>query len=232
MARIEGKGFLFSKTSRLGRSVCKEIKMKFMLRKVEGEAMEEKGKGNVKQLFSKFWWSFVIQGFVAVLFGLFVISWPGLSLDGLVLAFGFFAFLQGILSITPGLSDLGGRIYFLLIGGVVGILAGVLTFLGPGIGRMLWPEIATKTLLVIITLWAFLTGLSEVIGSFRLPAEIKEKWVITLSGIFCLLLGLILFFHSEAGAMGNASVIGLFGIVFGVLWLFVGFKVRKVYSRI
>ena len=185
----------------------------------------------MRQLFSKFWWSFVVRGIVAVLFGLFVISRPGLSLDGLVLAFGIFAFLQGILSIIPGLSDVGGRIYFLLIEGVVGILAGVLTFLGPGIGRMLWPEVATKTLLVFITLWAFLTGLSEVIGSFRLPAEIKEKWAITVSGIVCLLLGLILLFHSEAGATGNASVIGLFGIVFGILWLFVGFKVRKVYSK-
>jgi uncharacterized membrane protein HdeD (DUF308 family) len=187
-----------------------------------------KEKGNLKQLFSKFWWSFVVRGFIAVLFGLFVISWPGLSLDGLVLAFGFFAFLQGILSIIPGLSELGGRIYFLLIEGVVGILAGVLTFLGPGIGRMFWPEIATKTLLVFITLWAFLAGLSEVIGSFRLPGEIKEKWAITPTGLVCLLLGLILIFHSGAGATGNASIIGLFGIVFGVLWLFVGFKTRKV----
>jgi uncharacterized membrane protein HdeD (DUF308 family) len=95
---------------------------------------------------------------------------------------------------------------------------------------MLWPEIATRTLLVFIILWAFFIGLSEGIGSFRLPAEIKEKWVIALSGLVCLLLGLILLFHSEAGATGNASVIGLFGIVFGILWLFVGFKVRNVYS--
>ena len=180
------------------------------------------------QLFSKFWWSFVVRGFVAVLFGLFVISWPGLSLDGLVLAFGFFAFLQGILSITPGLSDLGGRIYFLLIEGVVGILAGVLTFLGPGIGRMLWPEIATTTLLVFIILWSFLTGIAEVIGSFRLPGEIKEKWLITLSGLVCLLLGVVMLFRSGLGAVGNASAIGPFVIVFGLLWLIVGLRARKL----
>jgi uncharacterized membrane protein HdeD (DUF308 family) len=60
---------------------------------------------------------------------LLLISWPGLSLDVLVLTFGIFALLQGLLSVTPGLSKLGGRIYFLLIEGVIGILAGVLTFL-------------------------------------------------------------------------------------------------------
>ena len=180
------------------------------------------------QLFSKFWWSFVVRGVVAVLFGLILILWSGLSLDLLVLTFGIFALLQGILSVIPGLSKLGGRIYFLLIEGVIGILAGVLTFLGPGIGRMLWPEVATKTLLVFIILWSFLTGIAEVIGSFRLPGEIKEKWLITLSGLVCLLLGVVLLFRPGLGAVGNASVIGPFAIVFGLLWLFVGLRARKL----
>ena len=182
------------------------------------------------QLFSKFWWSFVVRGVVAILFGLILLSWGSPSLDLLVLSFLVLAFLQGILSGIPGLSKLGGRIYFLLIEGVLGILAGVFTFLGPGIGRMLWPEIATKTLLIFISFWALLTGIAELIGSFRLPGEIKVKWIITLSGLVSLLLGLILLFRSEAGATGNASVIGLFGIVFGLLWLIVGLKVRKLYS--
>ena len=186
----------------------------------------------MEKLFSKFWWTFVVRGFVAVLFGLLIILWPNLSLGGLVFTFGIFALLQGILSAVPGLSKLGGRIYFLLVEGIVGILAGVLTFLGPGIGRMLWPEIATMTLLVFITSWAFLTGIVEMIGSFRLPGEIKGKWLITLSGFVCLLLGLVLLFRSGLGALGNASAIGLSAIVFGLVWSFIGFKARKLYSRI
>jgi len=179
------------------------------------------------QLFSKYWWGFVVRGFVAVLFGLVVLLWPALSLDPLVVSFGIFALVQGILSAVPGVSKLGGRIYFLLIEGVVGILAGVFTFLGPGIGRMLWPEVAKTTLLVFIALWALLSGIAEVIGSFRLPGEMKGKWVITLSGLVCLLLGLVLLFRSGLGAVGNASAIGLSAIAFGFLWLFVGFKARK-----
>lgn len=180
------------------------------------------------QLFSKFWWSFVARGIVAILFGIILVLSGSPSLDLLVLSFCFFALLQGIFSGIPGLSKLGGRIYFLLIEGVIGILAGVLTFLGPGIGRMLWPEVATKTLLVFISFWALITGVVELIGSFRLPGEMKEKWVITLSGLVCLLLGLLLLFRSEAGATGNGSAIGLFGIVYGILLLLVGLKARKV----
>lgn len=179
------------------------------------------------QLFSKYWWSFIARGVVAFLSGLIILSWGGASLDLLVLSFGMFALLQGILSAIPGLSKLGGRIYFLLVEGVVGILAGVLTFLGPGIGRMLWPQVATRTLLIFVSFWALLTGVAELIGSFRLPAEMKEKWVITLSGLVCLALGLIVLSRSEAGATGNATLIGLLGIIYGLLWLFVGIKARK-----
>ncbi len=180
------------------------------------------------QLLSKFWWCFIARGVVSVLFGLTLLLSASPSLDLLVLSFGIFALLQGILSGIPGLSKLEERIYFLLIEGVMGILAGVLTFLGPGIGRMLWPEVSTKTLLVFISFWALIVGAAELIGSLRIPGEIKEKWVITVSGLVCLLLGVNLIFRSGAGATGNASVIGLFGIVFAVLWLFVGFKARKV----
>jgi uncharacterized membrane protein HdeD (DUF308 family) len=144
-----------------------------------------------------------------------------------VLSFGIFALFQGILTVAPGLSKLGGRVYFFLIDGVVGILAAVFTFLGPGIGRMLWPQVATRTLVLFISFWALLTGVAELIGSFRIPGEMKEKRMITLSGLVCLVLGLIVLSRSGAGATGNATAIGLLGVIYGLLWLFVGFRIRK-----
>jgi len=179
------------------------------------------------ELFSKYRWSFIVRGIVAFLSGLIILFWGSSSLDLLVLFFAIFALLQGILSVVPGLSKLGGRVYFLLIDGIVGILAGILTFLGPGIGRMLWPDVAKMTLLFFISFWALLTGVAELIGSFRLPGEMKEKWVITLSGLVCLVLGLLVLSRSGAGATGNAAWIGLLGIIYGLLWLLVGFKVHK-----
>jgi uncharacterized membrane protein HdeD (DUF308 family) len=179
------------------------------------------------QLFSKYWWTFAVRGGAAVLCGLVILSWAGSSLDILVLSFGIFSLLQGILSVIPGFSELGGRIYFLLIEGVVGILAGVLTFLGPGIGRIWWPGMATMTLLLFIAFWALLSGIAQLIGSLRLAGEIKGKTAVTLSGLVCLLFGVVLLFRSGLGATGNASVIGIGVIVYGVLWLFVGLKARK-----
>jgi uncharacterized membrane protein HdeD (DUF308 family) len=189
--------------------------------------LDKKLEGEMIELFSKYRWSFIARGVIAFLSGLIILLWGSASLDLLVLSFGIFALFQGILTVAPGLSKLGGRVYFLLIEGVIGILAAVFTFLGPGIGRMLWPQVATRTLVIFISFWALLTGIAELIGSFRLPGEMKEKWVITLSGLVCLVLGLIVLSRSGAGATGNAAAIGLLGIIYGLLWLFVGGKVRK-----
>jgi uncharacterized membrane protein HdeD (DUF308 family) len=189
--------------------------------------LDKKAEGKMVELFSKYRWSFIVRGVIAFLCGLIILLWGRSSLDLVVLSFGIFALFQGIFTVAPGLSKLGGRVYFLLIEGVIGILAAVFTFLGPGIGRMLWPQVATRTLVIFISFWALLTGIAELIGSFRLPGEMKEKWVITLSGLVCLVLGLIVLSRSGAGATGNAAAIGLLGIIYGLLWLFVGGKVRK-----
>jgi len=58
------------------------------------------------QLFSKFWWSFVVRGVVAVLFGLILILWSGLSLDLLVLTFGFLLSSKGYFPLHLVLANL------------------------------------------------------------------------------------------------------------------------------
>jgi uncharacterized membrane protein HdeD (DUF308 family) len=183
------------------------------------------------ELLAKYWWTFVLRGLIALIFGVFVLSWPGLSLDELVQTFGVFALFQGVLSFMPGLNAIGRKMYFLMIGGFAGVLAGVFTFIGPGIGRMFWPEIAAATLLFIITFWVVLTGMGEVIGSLRLPAALSEKWALTVSGVVGLFLGVILLARSGRGAVENAWLIGVFAVAFGLLWTFFGFKTRSLSSK-
>ena len=46
------------------------------------------------ELLRRYWWMLLLRGIVAILFGLLVLTRPGLSLVALTLAFGAFAFLQ------------------------------------------------------------------------------------------------------------------------------------------
>ena len=80
------------------------------------------------------WWLVLLRGIGAVIFGLLTIMWPGLSLLTLVVLFGAFALFDGGLAI--GAAIMGGTPqprWWLALVGVLGIAAGGITLMWPGI---------------------------------------------------------------------------------------------------
>src|SRR5260370_42433318 len=79
---------------------------------------------------AKNWWSLVIRGVVAILLGVVTFIWPGITLGALVLLFGFYALIDGLLSLAGAVRAAGdrGRWGALLIEGLAGIGAGIIMF--------------------------------------------------------------------------------------------------------
>ena len=77
-----------------------------------------------------------ISGVAAIVFGVIVLVWPGISLVALVALFGAFAFVYGALAVAGGLNLLAHKrtdwVPFVL-GGLVGMAIGAVTFFKPGI---------------------------------------------------------------------------------------------------
>jgi len=84
---------------------------------------------------SRNWWSLVLRGAVAILFGLMVIIWPRLGLAALIALFGAYALVNGILAVVVALSHIGprGDEWPLLLERILGVIVGALTFLWPGL---------------------------------------------------------------------------------------------------
>src|SRR5437899_8115409 len=80
------------------------------------------------------WWLLALRGLVAVLFGVLAFMWPGATLITLVWLFGAFALVNGILSLVLAAKTKGyPKVGSLIFGGLLGILAGLLAFVMPGI---------------------------------------------------------------------------------------------------
>jgi uncharacterized membrane protein HdeD (DUF308 family) len=108
------------------------------------------------------WWLAALRGALAVIFGIAAFVWPGLTLDVLVLLFGAYAFIDGIVVLSFGLMAAGSGVRWwpLVLGGIIGIAAGVLTFLYPG---------ATALALVyLFGFYAILAGVTQLGLGFRL----------------------------------------------------------------
>jgi uncharacterized membrane protein HdeD (DUF308 family) len=163
------------------------------------------------------WWTLVLRGAVAVLFGLAALFWPGKTLFVLILFFGAYTLVDGIFAIVGGIMD-SSRRWLLLIEGVLGVAAGLILLARPGLGALV--------LLYVIAIWAVVTGVMEIFAAISLRREIDNEWLMILGGALSVLFGLILAFLPGAGLLTLTWLIGAFAIVFGIAFIVLGFRVR------
>lgn len=166
-------------------------------------------------------WMLALRGLLAVLFGVAVLAWPGLTLGVLVPLFGAFALIYGLLSAIMAFRDRSeyGRWWIVLLEGLVGVVAGVIAFA--------WTGITALALLYLIVAWAILTGLIELVSAYWLRQEISNEWLLPLSGIVSVIFGVVLAFWPGADIFALAWLIGVYAIVFGALLLILTFRLRQ-----
>src|SRR5580698_1716325 len=163
------------------------------------------------------WWALALRGLVAVLFGLLTFFLPGITLVTLVLLFGAYALVDGFFNLVA-FFRVASHHWALLIEGVIGIIAGVLTFA--------WPAITAIALLYVIAFWAILTGIFEIIAGIRLRKVITNEWILLVMGVVSFLFGLLILFAPGAGALAIVLWIGAYALVFGIFLLAMAFRLR------
>jgi uncharacterized membrane protein HdeD (DUF308 family) len=174
----------------------------------------------------RYWWTVALRGALAVLFGLAAWIWPDVTIRVLVLLFGFYALVDGLLALAAALVGgrlVSGRRGWLIFEGVAGVAVGVVTFI--------WPEITTLALLYLIAFWAIATGVLEVVASVMLRRELRGEWLLAAGGIISVLFGLFLVIRPGDGAIAVAWLIGLYAIIFGIALIALGFRLRQLGQR-
>jgi uncharacterized membrane protein HdeD (DUF308 family) len=167
------------------------------------------------------WWMVVLRGLLAVLFGLTAFIWPGLTWLTLVFLFGIYAVVDGVIAVATGLRHTkdSSRWWIFLIEGLVSIAAGVLAFLQPGL--------TSFVLVAVIAAWAIITGILEIAAAIRLRREITNEWALGLGGLLSIALGVFLFLQPLAGGLAIIWTIGAYAVLFGVLLISLGFRLRS-----
>ena len=170
------------------------------------------------QLLARRWWALALRGVIAVLFGLLTFFIPGITLISLVLLFGFYAILDGIFDIVSAMKAPGHH-WPLLVEGIVGIVAGLVTFMRPAITAMV--------LVYLIAFWAILTGLLEIVAGIRLREVIANEMLLILMGVISTLFGILIIIFPGAGALAIIIWIGAYALVFGIILIALAFRLRS-----
>lgn len=167
------------------------------------------------------WWVVEVRGVLAILFGLITFFWPDLSFLLLILTFGAYAMADGVFAMLTGVtsSKYSPRWWVFLLEGVVSFAAGLIAILRP--------DLAAAVLIAILAAWAIVTGALEIAAAIRLRREITNEWMLALGGFVSIALGVLLFLQPAAGGLVLTLLIGAYALVFGILLIGLGIRLRK-----
>jgi len=166
------------------------------------------------------WWVVALRGVAGVIFGLMAFFWPGITLASLVLLFGAYVFVDGIFTIATAVRSAheDDRWWVLLIEGILGVVAGIATFV--------LPIVTALTLVYVVAAWSLITGILGIVTAVRLRKVIDGEWLLGLSGALSVIYGVLLIAWPAAGALALVWLIGSYAFVFGALMIGLGFRLR------
>ena len=171
--------------------------------------------------FSKNWKWMIFRGIISIIFGIIVVIYPFTAAAAFAIFFGAYAFVDGIFAIVSIITSHTARAHFwaLLLEGITGIAAGIVTFF--------LPQITLWGLVILISIWAVITGIFEIIAAIKLRHIIAGEFLMIISGLLSIVFGILVFLRPLAGMVVVIYLIGIYAIIFGILFIFFGISMRK-----
>jgi uncharacterized membrane protein HdeD (DUF308 family) len=180
--------------------------------------------GQRLELLRRAWGWIALRGVFAVLFGVLALVMPGITLAVMIIFWGAYALIDGVVALVAGfrMRENGKPLWSLVFIGLLGIAAGVVTFL--------WPGLTALTLVFIIGIWAIAVGIFQIVAAVRFRKVIQGEWLHALSGVLSVVFGIAILLQPGAGAMALTWIIGGFAIAFGVLLILMALRLRSVHQ--
>ncbi len=181
--------------------------------RVEKEPASERYGGN--------WLALALRAGAAIILGITAFVVPGVTLAAIVVLFGAYALTDGTLAVIAAVRGLRRKERWgaMMTEGVLGIAAGAIALLMPGIGAL--------ALVWLVAAWALATGAFELAAAMKLRREIKGEWLLLVGGILSIVLGLVLALRPGIGSLALIWSLGVYALVYGAINLGLAVKVRR-----
>jgi uncharacterized membrane protein HdeD (DUF308 family) len=164
------------------------------------------------------WWLVLLEGIAAVIIGILLLTSPGIPLFALVQITGFFWLIGGIfriVSIFVDSSSWGWK----LLGGIIGILAGLVVLQHPVWSTLLLPAVYV----IILGIQGIVLGGASLVMAFR-----GGGWGTGVLGVLSIILGVVLLLNPLfIGIAVLPFVLGAFALVGGILAVVAAFMMRR-----
>lgn len=172
------------------------------------------------QGFARGWWVLLIWGVLAVIFGILAAVSPMVTVVALAVVISLFALVEGLVALfalflsEPPMSR-GWLLFYALVSIVFGVLG------------LLYPLVLAGALLLVFAVWLLVAGILRILFAIQVRKEIKGEWLIALSGVLAIVLGVLLLVAPLAGLIVMAIWIGAIAFVYGILQIWAALRLRR-----
>ena len=150
-------------------------------------------------------------GVLAIVFGCLAIASPWVAGQSVM-------WLIGVLVIVAGIMRMMWAFQASSLGkGAMVFLIGVLTLLA-GIAVIAHPVMTSSVLTIMLAIYFFVDGFSEVMASFALPSGMEGKGWLVFDGVVTIALGIMIFMGFPVA--GTVAI----GVFLGIKLLLIGFS--------
>jgi uncharacterized membrane protein HdeD (DUF308 family) len=179
----------------------------------------------VVRTLSQNWWLVLLQGVLSVVLGVLALAMPGVTLGALILLWGLFALLNGVVDVFSAIGAAGSHRSWgwQLAGGLVGILA--------GLAILRWPGQTALFVLYLVAFWAIMMGIVRVVGAIADHEMLPHAWLVALAGVVSVLFGIAMFAWPGVGLLTLVYLVGIYAIVYGVIACAIAFRLRSLPER-
>ncbi|MDB5643898.1 MAG: hypothetical protein JWN07_3215 [Hyphomicrobiales bacterium] len=166
------------------------------------------------------WWTLALRGVIAILFGVIAFVSPGALLLSLALLFAVYLIVDGVIGLFTAfrMSHADGRWWFLLAEAVLSLAMGVLA--------LAFPAGAILAFVIVTGVWALMSGGFLLAAAFRFSPPHGRLWL-ALGGILSMVWGVMLIAAPLVGTVVLAWWLGAYAILFGIVLVAAGFKLRN-----
>lgn len=167
------------------------------------------------------WWILLLYGLVALGFGIVAIGWPLSAAMALAWTLGVMAIVEGVISLFALVSGgSGASRSWLALYAIASLGFGILAVINP---------LATASVLVLfLAAWLLVAGIYRIVFAIRVRKHIQGEWLLILSGVLAVVLGLLFAANPYAGVAVTTLWIGIGSLLYGLLQVLVAFKLRKL----
>jgi uncharacterized membrane protein HdeD (DUF308 family) len=165
------------------------------------------------------WWTIMLRGVIALLFGVIALTAPGPALLSLAFVFGIYLVADGVIGLVGTVRAVSAHGHWgaLLAEAVLNILMGLIA--------LFMPAAAVLAFVLLVAAWALISGGLMLVAAMRLHVS-HGRWWLALGGIASLVWGVMLVAAPLIGAVVLAWWLGIYAIVFGIALLACGWRLR------